>query len=135
MTVAVPFNSHSLCVSQLRETATDNWAAQGRALQAERAAEQRRPQARSLTLCLLRMKREDFITSCRPRLHPSSLPPPKTPSPSFFPPSFPSTLPASSMFQGLSQPREGKQTAKKNHPIACLCCAVHREMSKDIKRQ
>lgn len=112
-------------------------------LQAERAVELHRPRARPLTLCLLRMKREDFITSCRPRLHPSCLPPPKPHFPSYplllpsLPPCFPSTLPASSMFQGLSQPKEGKQTAKENLPSHGwpVLCGAQGETRRKMKGQ
>lgn len=130
-----------LCVCQLWRM--DTQAAQSGVLQAERAVELHRPRARPLTLCLLRMKREDFITSCRPRLHPSCLPPPKPHFPSYLPPSpplsppprFPSTLPASSMFQGLSQPKEGKQTAKENLPShgRPVLCGAQRETGRKMK--
>lgn len=97
-----PFYSRSLCMSQLWETGAETHR-QHRAeltdarhtLQAEKAVELRRPRARPLTLCLLRMKREDFITSCRPRLHPSSLPPPKSSLPPHPPPLLPLYLPTS----------------------------------------
>ena len=117
-------------------------------LQAQTAVEPRRPRARPLTLCLLRMKREDFITSCRPRLHPSSLPPPKSSLPASPPPSlpprFPSTLPASSTLQGLSQAKRGEADCQRKPPIpppARQRCALHterggqREMRKEMKRQ
>lgn len=140
MTVAVPF-TRGLFVSlsggsrapRHTGSAEQSLTDARHTLQAGRAVEQRRPRARLLTLCLLRMKREDFITSCRPRLHPSSLPPSKFSPPQSLPAS-PSSLSASplpfntlasSMLQGLSQPREGKETAKENLlPIACLCSAV-----------
>lgn len=127
-----PCCSWCLCICQLWQMDT----AQSRALQAERAVELHRPRARPLTLCLLRMKREDFITSCRPRLHPSCLPPPKPYFPSYplllpslcLPASLPHSQPVASMFQGLSQPKEGHRLPKKtSHPMAGLCCAVHRE--------
>lgn len=97
-----PFYSRSLCMSQLWETGAETHR-QHRAeltdarhtLQAEKAVELRRPRARPLTLCLLRMKREDFITSCRPRLHPSSLPPPKSSLPPLLPLYLPASLPHS----------------------------------------
>ncbi|KAI4825051.1 hypothetical protein KUCAC02_020750, partial [Chaenocephalus aceratus] len=96
-------------------------------LQAEKAVEPRRPRARPLTLCLLRMKREDFITSCKPRLHPSSLPPsqpshpPLPPSPPHsLTPRFPSTLPASSTFQACPSQRRGSRLLEKNLPLRSL---------------
>lgn len=139
MTVVVPVVV--VCICQLWQM--DTQAAQSRALQAERAVELHRPRARPLTLCLLRMKREDFITSCRPRLHPSCLPPPKPHFPSYplllpsLPPCFPSTLPASSMFQSLSQPKEGKQTAKENLPSHGwpVLCGAQGETRRKMKGQ
>ena len=60
--------------------------------------------------------------------NPSSLPPPEPSlppsSPPSLPPRFPSTLPASSTLQGLSRPREGKQTAKENLPTPLTASAV-----------
>lgn len=119
--------------------------AQSRALQADRAVELHRAWARPLTLCLLRMKREDFITSCRPRLHPSCLPPPKPCFPSYplllpslcLPASLPHSQPVASMFQGLSQPKEGKQTAKENLPSHGwpVLCGAQRETRRKMKGQ
>lgn len=65
--------------------------------------------------------------------NPISLP---TPSPPLsLPPCFPSTLPASSMFQGLSQPKEGKQTAKENLPShgRPVLCSAQRETRRKMK--
>lgn len=135
-----PSQSWSLCISQLWETGAEAHR-QHRAeltyarhtLQAEKAVEPRRPRARPLTLCLLRMKREDFITSCRPRLHPSSLPPPQalSPSPPLLPHYLPASLPHS---QPVARSRacpsqEGEADCQRKSPIptACQHCAVHRE--------
>lgn len=104
-------------------------------LQAEKAVEPRRPRARPLTLCLLRMKREDFITSCRPRLHPSSLPPPKPSLPPSLPSSFTtSPLPHSQPVAtpGLSQPRVGGAECQRKPPIpppasAAQCTETERD--------
>lgn len=107
---------------------------QSGALQAERAVELHRPRARPLTLCLLRMKREDFITSCRPRLHPSCLPPPKPhfpsypfSSPLYLPASLPHSQPVACSRACPSQKRGSRLPKKTSHPMAGLCCAVHRE--------
>lgn len=137
-----PFNSRSLCICQLWETGAETHR-QHRAgltdarhtLQAERAVELHRPRARPLTLCLLRMKREDFITSWRPRLRPSSLPPPKSSLPPCSPPLLPVYLPVSlphsqpvACSRACPSQEWGSSLPKKtSHPIACLCCAVYRE--------
>lgn len=65
-------------------------------------------------------KEKTSLPAVRPRLLPSSLPPPKHSLPSSPPPSlaprFPSTLPASSTLQGLSQPR-GEADCQRKPPI------------------
>ncbi|MEQ2203448.1 hypothetical protein XENOCAPTIV_030213, partial [Xenoophorus captivus] len=86
------------------------WRRFRRTSQTGRAVEQRRPQACPLSLCRLRMKREDFITNTGHASTPlvSLLPShPNAPSPFHpftpprLPPGFPSTLPGSSTLQGM----------------------------------
>lgn len=124
-----PCCSWCLWICQLWQL--DTQAAQSRALQAERAVELHRPWARPLTLCLLRMKREDFITSCRPRLHPSCLPPPEP----YFP-SYPLLLPSLYLPASLphSQPvayvpgpvpaKRGEADCQRKPPIPWSACAA-----------
>lgn len=58
-----------------------------------------------------------------------------TPSlPPSLPPRFPSTLAASSTLQGLSQPREGEQTAKENHPSHRLPVPCSAQTERDRER-
>jgi len=127
-----------------RQPSAERWGT-WHTLKAEIAVEPRRPRARPLTLCLLRMKREDFITSCRPRLHPSILPPPEPSLPPlhlhYLPPRLPSTLPASSSRACPCQERGSRLPKTTSHQTACQRCAVHRqrgterEMRKEVMRQ
>lgn len=136
-----PCCSWCLCVCQLWQM--DTQAAQSRALQAERAVGLHRPWARPLTLCLLRMKREDFITSCRPRLQPSCLPPPKPYFPSYplllpslcLPASLPHSQPVACSSACPSQKKGSRLPKKTSHPMAGLCSAVHRETKRKMKGQ
>lgn len=122
-----------LCVCQLWRM--DTQAAQSGVLQAERAVELHRPRARPLTLCLLRMKREDFITSCRPRLHPSCLPPPKPHFPSYplllpslhRPASLPHSQPVACFRACPSQKRGSRLPKKTSHPMAGLVLCTERK--------
>lgn len=130
-----------LCMCKLWQM--DTQAAQSRALEAERAVELHRLRARPLTLCLLRMKREDFITSCRPRLQPSCLPPPKPYFPSYplllpslyLPASLPHFQPVACSRACPSQKRGSRLPKKTSHPMAGLCCAVQRETRRKMKGQ
>ncbi|KAK2918010.1 hypothetical protein Q8A73_004756 [Channa argus] len=102
----------------------------------QEAMEPRRSWAHPLTLCLLRMKREDFITSCKTTPPVSLLPTlsPSSPPPSLLP-RFTSTLPASSTVQKLSQPKEGSRLPKKTSTVQCTERGGQGQMKKEIRRQ
>lgn len=127
------FQSWYLCISQLWQTGTETGtgsterSSAQHTLEAEKAVELRRPRARSLTLCLLRMKREDFITA---QTTPLPLQPLSSQARSlpplclhYLPASLPHSQPVA---QALSQPREGEQAAKENlqsHRLLVPCSA------------
>ena len=118
--------SWSPCMSQLWEAeqrhtpSSTLWCSARHTLQAGQAGEPRRSWARPLTLCLLRMKREDFITSCKttppPLQSPSSqalsLPPSLL---HYLPASLPHSQPVARSRACPSQER-GEQSARENLP-------------------
>lgn len=143
MTVAVSlslglFVSLSCGRQALRHTGSAEWSGAQHTLQAEKAVEPHRSRARPLTLCLLRMKREDFITSCK-----TTPPPLQSPSSQALSPSLPSSLTTSPLPHSQpvarsracpSQERGSRLPKKTSHRTACQCCAVHTVRERGTER-